>query len=310
MRVAEIKHMIGDKVKSLRRRESAEQFDLDSVSQKSLRGVADDASSSGRASPDNDPRPALTELTENDNQQQEQEKKTKPWANEEENEKLDEDDSGNEEEEEIASSCSSSDPLTHQHEAKQILKRRQCEEEELSSCGSEAVVQKPIITITQHSPNPSPAHSKQSHAPPTPPATSAATTSAAATSAMMEVEQQQQGSCREDSNCSDDIMSDVTSHDSLPILLHRSATDSCIKYNKNEEVEEVPGSVYYIQSNGQLNYLVILQAIHAVAKRPTTARVTGVILNILNCLMDLHVIHDNKVLTDTTCMLTLSPILS
>ena len=54
---------------------------------------------------------------------------------------------------------------------------------------------------------------------------------------------------------------------------------------------QVPGSVFYIQSNGQLNYFVVLQAVHAISKRNASSRVCGVLLNTLNCLMDLHIIE-------------------
>ena len=41
--------------------------------------------------------------------------------------------------------------------------------------------------------------------------------------------------------------------------LSRSMTDSHITYQPEEEVHEVPGAVHYIQKNGRLNYKVILQ---------------------------------------------------
>lgn len=41
--------------------------------------------------------------------------------------------------------------------------------------------------------------------------------------------------------------------------LSRSMTDSHITYQPDEEVHEVPGAVHYIQKNGRLNYKVILQ---------------------------------------------------
>ncbi len=56
------------------------------------------------------------------------------------------------------------------------------------------------------------------------------------------------------------------------------------------QTEEVPGSVHYIQSNGQLNYHVILQACHGTANRECSARVCGVLLNVLNCLLDIGII--------------------
>jgi hypothetical protein len=71
----------------------------------------------------------------------------------------------------------------------------------------------------------------------------------------------------------------------------RSMTDSDINYNIEEEVHEVSGSVYYTQDNGHLNYKVILQAIHFIALNQATPKVCEVLLNVINCLLDLEVIE-------------------
>lgn len=71
----------------------------------------------------------------------------------------------------------------------------------------------------------------------------------------------------------------------------RSLTDSDINYSHEEEVHEVPGSVHYIQDNGHLNYKVILQAIHFIALNQATPRVCEVLLNIINCLLDLDIME-------------------
>ncbi|XP_048774238.1 protein unc-80 homolog isoform X3 [Ostrea edulis] len=71
----------------------------------------------------------------------------------------------------------------------------------------------------------------------------------------------------------------------------RSMTDSDINYNHEEEVHEVSGSVYYTQDNGHLNYKVILQAIHFIALNQATPKVCEVLLNVINCLLDLEVIE-------------------
>ena len=77
--------------------------------------------------------------------------------------------------------------------------------------------------------------------------------------------------------------------------MHRSATDTDISYHTNEEkIEEVPGSVFYIQANGQLSYEVILKAVHAVSSRECSGRVCGLLLNILNCLADLGMIEKHE----------------
>eukprot|EP00105_Crassostrea_gigas_P024973 XP_011445404.1 PREDICTED: protein unc-80 homolog isoform X2 [Crassostrea gigas] len=73
--------------------------------------------------------------------------------------------------------------------------------------------------------------------------------------------------------------------------LPRSMTDSDINYSHEEEVHEVPGSVHYIQKNGHLNYKVILQAIHFIALNQATPRVCEVLLNIINCLLDLDIVE-------------------
>ena len=106
-------------------------------------------------------------------------------------------------------------------------------------------------------------------------------------------------STRRESTCSDAIsVTDSTAPvpPPPPPLLHRSATDSAIKYEDHgDEVPEVAGSVFYIQqSTGEMNYHVVLQAVHAVARRrgrgTNSARLCSVLINILNCLMDLQVI--------------------
>ena len=65
-------------------------------------------------------------------------------------------------------------------------------------------------------------------------------------------------------------------------------------YSQGDEMEEVPGSVHYIQANGQLNYGVILLAAHSMAGRRCTAQISGLLLSILNCLLDLGLIKKEK----------------
>ena len=60
------------------------------------------------------------------------------------------------------------------------------------------------------------------------------------------------------------------------------------------QVQEVPGSVFYIQKDGQLNYKVVLQACRTVASRTCSARICGTLLNILNCLLDLGIIEKKE----------------
>ncbi|KAL4233067.1 Protein unc-80 [Mactra antiquata] len=73
--------------------------------------------------------------------------------------------------------------------------------------------------------------------------------------------------------------------------LARSMTDSNINYKQEEEVHEVAGAVHYITKNGNLNYKVILQAIHFVSKNQSGEKICEVSLNILNCLLDLEVVE-------------------
>ena len=81
----------------------------------------------------------------------------------------------------------------------------------------------------------------------------------------------------------------------------RSMTDSTINYSNSDEVEEVPGSIFYIQQNGQLNYDVILQAIHNISRQHCSPRVCGITLNIINCFLDLGVIGDGEKKLDMAC---------
>ncbi|XP_055887561.1 protein unc-80 homolog isoform X2 [Biomphalaria glabrata] len=73
--------------------------------------------------------------------------------------------------------------------------------------------------------------------------------------------------------------------------LARSYTDSNIAYKQDGEVQEVSGSKFYIQSNGHINYKVVLRALHFVAMKEHTPRICEVLLNLLNCLLDLDIIE-------------------
>ncbi|XP_064639472.1 protein unc-80 homolog [Lineus longissimus] len=112
---------------------------------------------------------------------------------------------------------------------------------------------KPIITITEDSPSPSPTPSDWSRK-------------------------------------RESIASEKFEHANRPGL-HRSFTDTNISYLCEEEVEEVGGSVHYIDSKGHINCRVVLKAVHFVAINDLSARCSDVMLNILNVLMDLEVIE-------------------
>lgn len=71
----------------------------------------------------------------------------------------------------------------------------------------------------------------------------------------------------------------------------RSMTDSDINYQVEEDINEVSGSIYYIQENGHLNYKVVLRAVHFISINQRSQRICEVLLNILNCLLDLDIIE-------------------
>ena len=76
----------------------------------------------------------------------------------------------------------------------------------------------------------------------------------------------------------------------------RSQTDSKINYldengaGGDESVDELQGSVFYVGPDGQMDYRVVLMAVHAVSGRAYTVRVCSVLLNIINCLVDIGVV--------------------
>ena len=78
--------------------------------------------------------------------------------------------------------------------------------------------------------------------------------------------------------------------------MKRSMTDTEITYQQPEIFEEAPGSMHYILESGEMNYDIILQAIHTVASRKPSLRVCSFILNVVNCLMDLKIIEKMETL--------------
>jgi len=83
--------------------------------------------------------------------------------------------------------------------------------------------------------------------------------------------------------------------------LPRSMTDSTINYGAGscgeDALEELPGSACYVTADGQMDYRVVLKAAHAVASRFCSLRVCTVLLNILNCLLDIGVVEPERQLT-------------
>ena len=63
---------------------------------------------------------------------------------------------------------------------------------------------------------------------------------------------------------------------------------------------QVSGSKYYIQENGHINYKVVLRALHFVAMNEHSPRICKVLLNLLNCLIDLDIIERKETPKPTT----------
>ena len=118
-------------------------------------------------------------------------------------------------------------------------------------------VQKPIIRITEHSPEPKLLGARST------------------------------GSNYQLSSLHESVEEEGAQSASLP----RSFTDSNIPYQAEREMTEVPGSKFYIQDNGHLNYMVVLRAVHFVAMNNHVPRISEVLLNVLNCLLDLDIIE-------------------
>lgn len=74
----------------------------------------------------------------------------------------------------------------------------------------------------------------------------------------------------------------------------RSLTDSNISYLSTEEAQEVAGCVYYTDSNGHMDYTVILKAAYIVSSRDCSARICLALLNIVDCLLDLGIIEKEE----------------
>merc|ERR1719225_421639 len=81
---------------------------------------------------------------------------------------------------------------------------------------------------------------------------------------------------------------------SLPPPLYRSRTDSVITYTP-PSIGEAPGSTFYIRKNGQIDYLVLLKALHKISLRENvcTVRVCEVLLSLASTLIDLGVLANN-----------------
>ncbi|XP_050309913.1 protein unc-80 homolog isoform X2 [Anthonomus grandis grandis] len=75
--------------------------------------------------------------------------------------------------------------------------------------------------------------------------------------------------------------------------LTRSQTDSNITYT-SEDIPEAPGSICYITKDGDIDFFVVLKALYRTSLRESTSctlRVLEVILNILELLMDMGILR-------------------
>ncbi|XP_034937651.1 protein unc-80 homolog isoform X5 [Chelonus insularis] len=118
----------------------------------------------------------------------------------------------------------------------------------------------PIITVTEHTPTPSPDYLKR------------------------------QGSIDSQLD-SISIHGSRLSSERKPSLT-RSQTDSNITY-LGDEIPEAPGSAYYITKEGDIDYQVVLKGIHSISLRDAThctLRVCENILNLVELLMDMGVL--------------------
>ncbi|XP_066993860.2 protein unc-80 homolog [Anabrus simplex] len=117
----------------------------------------------------------------------------------------------------------------------------------------------PIITVTEHTPTPSPDFMKR------------------------------QGSI--DSQLDAISLQGMKHNQERKPSLTRSQTDSNITY-AGEDVPEAQGSMCYITKEGDLDYHVVLKAVHSAAMRDNicTLRICEVILNLLELLMDMGVL--------------------
>ncbi|XP_021940294.1 protein unc-80 homolog isoform X4 [Zootermopsis nevadensis] len=121
-------------------------------------------------------------------------------------------------------------------------------------------VKNPIITVTEHTPTPSPDYMKR------------------------------QGSI--DSQLDAISLQGRKLNQERKTSLTRSQTDSNITYT-GEEVPEAQGSMCYITKDGDIDYQVVLKAVHSAAVRDNvccTLRVCEVILNLVELLMDMGVL--------------------
>nr|CAH7758097.1 unnamed protein product [Callosobruchus chinensis] len=124
----------------------------------------------------------------------------------------------------------------------------------------------PIITVTEHTPTPSPDYLKR--------------------------ETFTQGSMDSQLDAASLTGSKLSGWQERKSSLTRSQTDSNITY-AGEEIQEAPGSGRYITKDGDIDLQVVLQAVHRTAMRESTSctlRVLEVILNLVELLLDMNIL--------------------
>ncbi|XP_022101911.1 protein unc-80 homolog isoform X3 [Acanthaster planci] len=82
----------------------------------------------------------------------------------------------------------------------------------------------------------------------------------------------------------------------IPTFLPRSASDTFVNYHTSEEEEitEAAGSTYYIQEDGQMNYSVIIKALHKIITKETTAKVCDTSLHIIETILEFRVVKQSE----------------
>ncbi|XP_065199931.1 protein unc-80 homolog isoform X3 [Planococcus citri] len=138
----------------------------------------------------------------------------------------------------------------------------------------------PVITVTQHTPNPSPDYlRRKQHSFESYPGNGMGCGGAGGGGVGGSGEQ-------EDSR---------VSRDSKQPSLTRSLTDSNISYS-GEEFSEAAGSSGYVNKDGDIDILVVLQAMHSISQREKivcSAQVCDIVIKILELLVDMGILHQH-----------------
>ncbi|XP_071797964.1 protein unc-80 homolog isoform X4 [Asterias amurensis] len=82
----------------------------------------------------------------------------------------------------------------------------------------------------------------------------------------------------------------------IPTFLPRSASDTFVNYHtaEEEEITEAAGSTYYIQEDGQMNYNVIIKALHKIITKDTSAKICDTSLHIIETILEFRVIKQSE----------------